>query len=331
MFNDEEFGSDSEDDDYIPEGDGQGHDASEEENSGDEEDQVGENGEPKKKRTKKKKEKAKVNHRIGIFSEDQDKTDWNKELLEEKKEAEEIKEKAKLDNLWSDFKSDVGTKPKTTKPKSTGGLGSLFSACSPAPPVTTKQLDSKPKTLLSSLFDTNNDTKDKREEKVKEKPKVKSLLSGLFDEPTNVDSENKVEEEETKSSKIEITNVFDFAGEEVKVTKHVDADSTEAQKYLKKQEEEAAASKTGLTAKRPGGLASVVGQFAKKQKMGCLDKSKLDWNSFVKEEGINEELKTHNKGKAGFVEKQMFLERADLRQFEVEKSMREKVRRQNQQ
>jgi len=330
MLNDEEFGSDSDDDDYVPEGDGQGHDASEEENSGDEEDTVGENSEPKKKRTKKKKEKAKVvvNHRMGLFSEDQDKPDWNKELLEEKKEAEEIKEKAKLDNLWSDFKSDVGTKSKTTKPKSAGGLGSLFSASSPSPTVP-KQPDSKPKNLFSSLFDTNNDSKEKSEEKVKEKPK--SLLSGLFDaEPTNVQNDNKVKEEEAKSSKIEITKVFDFAGEEVKVTKHVDADSTEAQKYLKKQEE-SAASKTGIATKRPGGLASVVGQISKKQKMGCLDKSKLDWNSFVREEGINEELKTHNKGKDGFVEKQMFLERADLRQFEVEKSMREKVRRQNQQ
>lgn len=237
MFNDEEFGSDSEDDDYVPEGDGQGHDASEEENSGDEEDTVGDNGEPKKKRTKKKKATAKVNHRIGLFSEDQEKPDWDKELLEEKKEAEEIKEKAKLDNLWSDFKSDVGSKSKTTKPKSTGGLGSLFSACSPSPPVVTKQPESKPKNLLSSLFDTNNDTKEKCEEKIQEKSKVKSLLSGLFDvEPTNVKNEDKVEEEETiVSSKIEITNVFDFAGEEVKVTKHVDADSTEAQKYLKKK------------------------------------------------------------------------------------------------
>merc|ERR1712083_140638 len=106
--------------------------------------------------------------------------------------------------------------------------------------------------------------------------------------------------------------------------KHVDADSNEAQKYLKQQDE---ASKTNAATKRPGGLASVVGQFAKKQKMGCLDKSKLDWNSFDKEEGIDEELKTHNKGKDGFVEKQMFLERADLRQFEVEKAIRDKNRK----
>ncbi len=33
--------------------------------------------------------------------------------------------------------------------------------------------------------------------------------------------------------------------------------------------------------------------------MGTLDKSKMDWNKFVSEEGIKEELETHNKGKDG--------------------------------
>lgn len=65
----------------------------------------------------------------------------------------------------------------------------------------------------------------------------------------------------------------------------------------------------------------------KKTKMGCLDKSKLDWDSFVEKEGIKEELSTFNKGKEGFVEKQAFLERADHRRFEIEKEAREKTRK----
>ena len=69
------------------------------------------------------------------------------------------------------------------------------------------------------------------------------------------------------------------------------------------------------------GLNKFVSAIAnKKQKMGCLDKSKLDWDSYVENEGIKEELETFNKGKDGYVEKQMFLERADFRQFEKEKS-----------
>ncbi len=35
--------------------------------------------------------------------------------------------------------------------------------------------------------------------------------------------------------------------------------------------------------------------------MGCLDKSKLDWEQFVEQEGIKEELTTFNKGKHGYV------------------------------
>ena len=45
--------------------------------------------------------------------------------------------------------------------------------------------------------------------------------------------------------------------------------------------------------------------------------------SFIKQE----ELTTFNKGKEGYVEKQMFLERADVRQFEIERAAREKTRK----
>ena len=81
------------------------------------------------------------------------------------------------------------------------------------------------------------------------------------------------------------------------VSKEVAANSTEAKKYLKSQGERSPEPTTGQ--KRPGGLAGIVSSIGKKQKMGVLDKSKLDWNSFVSEEGISEELVKHNKGKDG--------------------------------
>ena len=138
--------------------------------------------------------------------------------------------------------------------------------------------------------------------------KPKSLLSGLFDEePAAVssvsDSKSEITtnpDDEKKSDKIEIKKVFDFAGEMVTVSKEVAADSSEAKKYLKSQEESSKIAPVPTAGtKRPGGLAGIVGSIGKKQKMGVLDKSKLDWNSFVSEEGISEELKTHNKGKDG--------------------------------
>ena len=146
----------------------------------------------------------------------------------------------------------------------------------------------------------------------------------------------------------------------------MDKDSKEAKKFLKDREksDSNASSSSGSSGgvgaiKRPGGIASIMNVISgKKQKMGCLDKSKLDWNNFVKEEGIKEELETHNKGKDGsvylklelkrhslfhliqmkficrflvhfrsYVEKLEFLERADHRRFEMEKEAREKTRK----
>ena len=92
-----------------------------------------------------------------------------------------------------------------------------------------------------------------------------------------------------------------------RITKEVDKDSKEAKKFLKEKEKSdtnaSSSSSSGVGVnKRPGGIASIMNVISgKKQKMGCLDKSKLDWNSFVKEEGIKEELETHNKGKDGSV------------------------------
>ena len=95
------------------------------------------------------------------------------------------------------------------------------------------------------------------------------------------------------------------------ITKEVDKDSKEAKKFLKKQEElSSQATKTPVenalsNLKRPaaaggGGLGSIMDQISgKKAKMGCLDKSKMDWNKFVDTEGLREDLTTHNRGKEG--------------------------------
>jgi len=101
-----------------------------------------------------------------------------------------------------------------------------------------------------------------------------------------------------------------------------------------------------IATKSSGGLANILSQIGKKSKLTVLEKSKLDWDGYKKKEGIVEELVTYNKGKDGLVfefciysknlkilfnglyfyfrylEKQDFLERTDLRQFELEKAMR---------
>eukprot|EP00795_Rhopilema_esculentum_P001554 gene1554-16003_t len=72
--------------------------------------------------------------------------------------------------------------------------------------------------------------------------------------------------------------------------------------------------------KRPGGLSNVLGSISKKQKISTLDKSKKDWDSFKKEQGIEDELR--NKSKDGFLSKQEFLQRVDYRKWENERELR---------
>jgi len=326
----EEFGSDTDDDDYVPDCDPVV--ASEEENSGDDEGDQDEAGKKKgKKKTpgeavKKKKKIVASGGRGFMFEEEstegEGSVDWKAEVEKEKAELNEEVEKKKTEDIWAEFKRDTGgAKP---KPKPTGGGLASIIAPTAAPPVKSS-LPAKPKSRFGSLFDNVEKSKEEavgegeREAVVKEKPK--NRFGSLFDAPPKVEQAKESEDSPLKSgNKVEITKVFDFAGEVVKVSKQVSADSKEAAKFLSGEA-------TSSTTKRPGGLAGVVGSITKKPKMGCLDKSKLDWNQFVQEKNIREELSTHNKGKDGYVEKLEFLERADLRQFEQEKALREKTRK----
>ncbi|XP_075044984.1 craniofacial development protein 1 [Mixophyes fleayi] len=145
--------------------------------------------------------------------------------------------------------------------------------------------------------------------------------------PSKRDTESRQE-----SKKVTITKVFDFAGEEVQVTKEVDSSSKEAKEFIKQQGNDhvevspipskiSAAAGSGV--KRPGGVSSILGKLgSKKQKLSTLEKSKLDWESFKDQEGIGEELAIHNRGKDGYIERKAFLERVDYRQFELEREIR---------
>lgn len=165
-------------------------------------------------------------------------------------------------------------KPKA-KP-SGSGLGSLMSSGGRGASGTKTGSGTTTKSIVRSIFDS-----------VPEKPR--GTVASLLEEK---------EEEKTPSGKVRITQVLDFAGEDVEVTKEVDRDSKEAQKFLKRQEEAEEAKAQAV--KRPGGLSSIMGAISgKKKKMGCLDKSKMDWNKYVADEGIKEELETYNKGKDG--------------------------------
>lgn len=118
--------------------------------------------------------------------------------------------------------------------------------------------------------------------------------------------------------KVKITQIFEFAGEEVKVEKEVAKDSAEARLLSNPSTaEQSKPAKSGLK-----GIGSVLSQLGKKKKISTLEKSKLDWDKFKKDENIEEEILNFNKGKHGYLDKKDFLERADLRRFEIEKEIR---------
>ncbi|XP_017472825.1 PREDICTED: craniofacial development protein 1-like [Rhagoletis zephyria] len=231
-------------------------------------------------------------------------TELSKRLCSSKEkdtlESEE-EDKSRSDALWADFLSDV--KPEQTEKvtKSQTNTSSNDATSNGRPETAAKNGRKRPK------------DEDKSEEKStsQEKPPVAK-----------------------KQEKHAVTEVLDFAGEEVHVEKVVNSDSVKENKETVVRAGTStlrADFPTGL--KRPmaggsgsGGLGSLLNQIGKKKKISVLEKSQLDWKSFKQDEGIEEELQTFNKGKEGFLERQDFLQRTDLRQFEIEKNLRQSRR-----
>lgn len=284
--------------------------------------------------------------------------------LEDKKKADDLwadfkKEASDTKNVK--WKSAGSTNPPS---KTSGGLGS-FGSIGQAKKKTIKPpsvVKKSHKDIMSSIFGDIDKSIDKNRDNKSEEPslsnssecKPKSIISSIFENDQVLEKINTKQTEkahsnipkiaseysELESAKdsisnenmITITKNFDFAGENVEVTKQVDKDSKEGKSFLKseKQKEMQMSDKNDLDSKKRSakGLSSIIGTISgKKPKMGCLDKSKMDWEKFVSDQNIREELKTYNKGKDGYVEKQLFLERADYRRFEIEKEAREKTRK----
>lgn len=299
MLQDEDYDSDTSDEDFVP----QGVESDDEPISGGEEeedDDLDEDGEGKSsakdKKKKGRKKKGKKTNPLLAHIEDKEQDTEEKEAEQDVVSSE--KDKKKEDNLWADFLADVEDKPSPPpKPKASSWAALLGK----------KSSSSANSTSAHPVSATVK----------KEEPK-KDL---------------KKENQDNKPSTVKITKVFEFAGEEVRIEKEVDANSAEAKAATLTPESSTTLDKKaspvgGLGGvKRPAGLSNIIGLLDnKKQKLTTLEKTKLDWNSFKAEEGIDEELESHKKSKHGYLDKQAFLERADIRQFEIERAMRQSKR-----
>jgi len=113
--------------------------------------------------------------------------------------------------------------------------------------------------------------------------------------------------------KIEISEVREFAGEEVQITKYVDPNSKAGQASQRRAEMQAASS---------SGLDALLQQISKKPKLNILDKSRKDWGEFKEEKGLDLELEAYKKSGDKYLDKVAFLQRSDVREYEKERDGR---------
>lgn len=107
----------------------------------------------------------------------------------------------------------------------------------------------------------------------------------------------------------QITEIRDFAGQNVEIKKFVDVDSKEAHEKMK--------------APATSAVDVVLEQIKKKQKLSVLDKTKKDWGEFKEEnKGLEEDLDAYKKSSNQYLDKVSFLQRTDYREFERERDAR---------
>lgn len=81
---------------------------------------------------------------------------------------------------------------------------------------------------------------------------------------------------------------------------------------------------TSTRATKPHDLLKGLKNTQKKPTI--LEQAAKDWDKCKQEENIEEELKQATKSKSSYLDRQQFLQRADLRQYEKEREIREKTR-----
>lgn len=127
----------------------------------------------------------------------------------------------------------------------------------------------------------------------------RSIPNSATNKPHN-SVNNKVHDSSVKfplqkmTEKVKIKQVFEFAGEQVEVEKEVPVNSSEARLLTNDSTESVKTNKP-----KRSGIGNVLSQLTKKPKISTLEKTKLDWDRFKKEENLEEELTTYNKGKDG--------------------------------
>ncbi|GFU30437.1 craniofacial development protein 1 [Nephila pilipes] len=182
-------------------------------------------------------------------------------------------------------------------------------------------------TKVSSGNDEKNRTEDLWKSFLSDVSKIEASKKSSEVTFSNIEKTSvSCEIENPKSEKVPVSKIFEFAEE----IYSVDKDSSVQDCITKQNDSNVVTPSKSPTnpPKKRSVLDSVLGTIRnKKQKVTVLQKSLHDWNSFKKSEGIQEDLEKFNKGKQGFIERQRFLQRTDVRSFDIEKDMRQSLRK----
>jgi hypothetical protein len=170
----------------------------------------------------------------------------------------------------------------------------------------TRATASPPKEVVKDVIATDPEAEKKRIDAL-----FADFLSGTdpvpAPKPSSTSTSSQATTTTTASKKVDIPKeqprakspprIFEFAGETIEISNSQNEQSSANAPSSKSSNPKAAAA-----LKRPAGgsgLSSMLNQLGKKNKLSVLEKTKLDWDGFKSKEGINEELKTHNRGREG--------------------------------
>ncbi|KAL7271893.1 swr complex subunit [Rhizina undulata] len=122
--------------------------------------------------------------------------------------------------------------------------------------------------------------------------------------------EKKEEAEEEKKEEAEVVT-YTFAGEIVTAPTPASTSTSTA------PTDPNAPTRRPPPKKRTSAFDSAAAARKPATKLNTLEKSKLDWESYIDKEGIGDELKQFNKGEKGYLEKQAFLGRVEEKRDSV--------------
>ena len=114
----------------------------------------------------------------------------------------------------------------------------------------------------------------------------------------------------SKGGRVLVKETRNFAGKDVEVVREVDAGTKMGAKAIEKSKQK----------EKKHGLDYVLQLLDRNRKLNIIDKSKLDWKEYKREhKQVQEELNNYTKGGERYTEKQEFLKRTEMREYEMER------------